>query len=439
MTYNFCYAPKKVNLYALIQTIIIISLCLSDMISVKEIISVDESIEGIMLSSEIEYIEKGSTINLETFYIPTYDKTNEIIWSSDDTSIASVENGVVYGQSQGHTIITAKTRDGKFITSCEIVVCTQFGVSLKNQEIVIVKYFGDTENIIIPSVIEGYPVTSITKNAFPDCLKYESVIIPPSVKNIDKNAFTNYKHNFIIDCTFESAAYVFALENNMIALTSNESINKNLHNTIKGYIKEMPEFLSNCISSVNIVPAVQSEIKMDKGKAVGQTNTKKEIYIEPNDEIKSNLYHEAGHCLDYTYNYSGGWDNKDRKPNKGYFYEYCYPEWKGIWYLGDSVYEAFAATVADYYVGENLLSSGKENSYKYIKMLEEGKNPDLIQINETCLIQNGSILYNFPCYFASGQKYHGKNINATVTGKIRDTWYVVKFKGNTYYALSQFK
>lgn len=48
-----------------------------------------------------------------------------------------------------------------------------------------------TENVVIPSEFEGYPVTEIAPNAFAHCSKIKSVVVPEGVTKIGYSAFTS--------------------------------------------------------------------------------------------------------------------------------------------------------------------------------------------------------------------------------------------------------
>ena len=52
-------------------------------------------------------------------------------------------------------------------------------------------YTGERTQITIPSIIEGYSVTSIEQSAFENCSLLTSIVIPNSIKRIDENAFKN--------------------------------------------------------------------------------------------------------------------------------------------------------------------------------------------------------------------------------------------------------
>lgn len=51
------------------------------------------------------------------------------------------------------------------------------------------EYFGKETNVIIPSEIDGVPVTTIGEGAFAFCIYLESVTIPESVTKIEDFAF----------------------------------------------------------------------------------------------------------------------------------------------------------------------------------------------------------------------------------------------------------
>ena len=82
------------------------------------------------------------------------------------------------------------------------------------------KYLGSVANVVIPSEIEGAPVTSIWDAAFADCTSLESVVIPDSVTYLANNAFsgcTSLKDVTVPDLGGELNVYTFngctAIEN----------------------------------------------------------------------------------------------------------------------------------------------------------------------------------------------------------------------------------
>ena len=57
------------------------------------------------------------------------------------------------------------------------------------QEIILIKYIGNRENVIVPSELAGLPVKVIGKSAFSGCTVPVSIVLPESVTTIQKNAF----------------------------------------------------------------------------------------------------------------------------------------------------------------------------------------------------------------------------------------------------------
>lgn len=66
-----------------------------------------------------------------------------------------------------------------------------FMYSIINNEAVITNYTGTDANIVVPSQIEGYPVTQIANKAFKDCTSIASVNIPSTVTDVGNLAFSS--------------------------------------------------------------------------------------------------------------------------------------------------------------------------------------------------------------------------------------------------------
>ncbi len=81
-----------------------------------------EKIESITLNETSARVEVGGTITLEASYTPQ-NAVGNIVWSSDDDDVATVENGTVKGISEGTAKITAASEDDPEIKAeCQVEV-----------------------------------------------------------------------------------------------------------------------------------------------------------------------------------------------------------------------------------------------------------------------------------------------------------------------------
>lgn len=80
------------------------------------------AVTGVILNKNNTTIYTGRTETL-TATIQPADATNKAVtWTSDNTGVATVNNGVVTGVSIGSATITAKTADGGFTATCTVTV-----------------------------------------------------------------------------------------------------------------------------------------------------------------------------------------------------------------------------------------------------------------------------------------------------------------------------
>ncbi len=86
-----------------------------------ECIVMVSSVRSFELSKTSTKILIGSTDVITTTILPVSANQN-VIWTSSDESIATVENGVVTGVAAGTTTITATTEDGLFSQTCEATI-----------------------------------------------------------------------------------------------------------------------------------------------------------------------------------------------------------------------------------------------------------------------------------------------------------------------------
>ena len=79
-------------------------------------------VTGVDLDKTNEAINVGETVSLTATVKPENATNKNVIWESDDEGIATVENGVVTGISEGITTITVTTENGGFTNTCTVTV-----------------------------------------------------------------------------------------------------------------------------------------------------------------------------------------------------------------------------------------------------------------------------------------------------------------------------
>ena len=90
-------------------------------------ISVIKPVKGVVVSqsSLLLYADKPVAAQLEAFISPADATVKDIIWTSNDESIAHVDkDGIVYPNGVGNTEIIAETADGGYKASCDVTVTT---------------------------------------------------------------------------------------------------------------------------------------------------------------------------------------------------------------------------------------------------------------------------------------------------------------------------
>lgn len=80
------------------------------------------AVTGMTLAKKSIEVEKGKTETINAIITPENATRKGITWTSSDTNVATVTNGVVKGISAGTATITATTKDGNFTDTCEVTV-----------------------------------------------------------------------------------------------------------------------------------------------------------------------------------------------------------------------------------------------------------------------------------------------------------------------------
>ncbi len=79
---------------------------------------------GVTLNKTTASVKQGRTITLTATVEPADAVNKNVTWSSENPSVATVNNGVVTGEATGSALITATTVDGNHTASCTVTVTT---------------------------------------------------------------------------------------------------------------------------------------------------------------------------------------------------------------------------------------------------------------------------------------------------------------------------
>lgn len=77
---------------------------------------------SVSVSPTTASIEVGETVTLAETVLPANATDKSVVWSSSDTSVATVTGGVVTGVAAGNATITATTTDGGLTATCAVTV-----------------------------------------------------------------------------------------------------------------------------------------------------------------------------------------------------------------------------------------------------------------------------------------------------------------------------
>jgi len=105
-------------------------------------VTVTVPVTGVTLSQTELSLVKGATATLSATVVPADATNKKVTWRSNNTSIATVENGTVTAVSAGNATITVTTEDGNHTARCEVVVTAPVpaaSVTLSQTELPLVK------------------------------------------------------------------------------------------------------------------------------------------------------------------------------------------------------------------------------------------------------------------------------------------------------------
>lgn len=96
---------------------------------------VTPDVKGVTLDKTTASVQTGETFQLTAQIDPVdaYDKT--VVWSSDNTSVANVdENGMVTAAGEGTAVIKVTTNDGNYTAECTVTVKSSYTILLEAAE-----------------------------------------------------------------------------------------------------------------------------------------------------------------------------------------------------------------------------------------------------------------------------------------------------------------
>lgn len=126
-----------------------------------------KSVTGITLDKTSVDMNVGGTISLKASISPADAANQGVVWSSSDSSIATVdENGTIKALNQGSADITATSKEGNFTASCRVSVTKLYG------------YQGEGIDNALSKILKGIDSNMariISKNAANNC-KFEKQV-----------------------------------------------------------------------------------------------------------------------------------------------------------------------------------------------------------------------------------------------------------------------
>lgn len=85
----------------------------------------DTAVNGVSLSYEELTMYKGKSATLKATVTPDTATNKEVSWTSSNTSVATVNNGVITAISEGTSVITVKTKEGGYTATCALTVIAE--------------------------------------------------------------------------------------------------------------------------------------------------------------------------------------------------------------------------------------------------------------------------------------------------------------------------
>ena len=153
---------------------------------------------SIQLNQTSVTIEVGDTLSLSATISPSNATDKNVTWSSSNTSVAIVSNGIVMAKSAGSATITVKTSNNKTAT-CEVTVEEIFVFEEYDTGYALIAYKGTETVVTVPSSYNGKPVLLIgsgktinyqyVMDAFSNNSTIKKVVLPDTIRGINHASF----------------------------------------------------------------------------------------------------------------------------------------------------------------------------------------------------------------------------------------------------------
>ncbi len=152
------------------------------------VIAVTVPVTGVTLDKATSTLDVGETDTLVATIEPTSATNQNVTWSSDDDTVATVVNGVITAKAVGSATITVTTVDGDFTDTCEVTVVDTtppvITASYNSKD-----YTADTTITILPSEASSLEVsataTDNTDGTVVVSIAYSSEDVGATVSNLE--------------------------------------------------------------------------------------------------------------------------------------------------------------------------------------------------------------------------------------------------------------
>ena len=132
-------------------------------------VTVYAKVTGVKLSSSSLRMMSGDKASLKATITPDNAMNKNISWSSDNETVAVVNNGEVTAKAEGKATITVTTEDGQYTATCSVTVTNDI------TSYVYAEYYGGSMSIINDLIQYGSKLNFGVKNNSKKTIKVKSV------------------------------------------------------------------------------------------------------------------------------------------------------------------------------------------------------------------------------------------------------------------------